>query len=108
MNSIDGIIALCALMGGFALLLGVANDQNNSLKETTDSINAKTTAMGCAAIIDSMFANSAQMYEGKNDCTIEGNKTTAKNGVKTKSFEIITNARKDSISEVELLEHYGK
>jgi len=106
MNSIDGIIALCALMAGFALLLGAVNEQNNSLKEATDSINLKTTAIGCGAIIDSMFANSAETYEGKTECTIEENKAISEKGITTKSFEIITNARKESISEVETLEHY--
>ncbi|MFA5125541.1 MAG: hypothetical protein WC462_00880 [archaeon] len=106
MNSIDGIIALCVLMAGFALLLGAISGQNNSLKEATDSINSKTTAIGCAAIIDSMFANSAETYEGKNECVIEENKTISKKGITTKSFEIITKARKESISEVETLEHY--
>lgn len=106
MNSVDGIIALCAILAGFGVLISAVNEQKNGVQEAIDTITAKKTAMECGAIIDSMHANSAEKYAEEINCDANGNKVTASKATKKKEFEILTNAEKNTYLEVKTLEHY--
>jgi hypothetical protein len=47
MNSLDAIIALCALLFGFAIILGAINEQKGTVENTNNSTSAKTNALQC-------------------------------------------------------------
>ncbi|MFA6269275.1 MAG: hypothetical protein WCW13_04255 [archaeon] len=106
MNGLDGIIALCALLGCFGILIGAVNEERKISQEVNYSLNAKTNAITCGAVIDSMFSNSANEHNGTLDCKIEGNVVSGASNSKTKTFLTITKAKKNTQIEVEILEHY--
>ena len=106
MNSIDAIIALCALTAGFGLLLGAVNETQKASNDTIDSLKAKTTALACAGIIDSMITNSAHYYTSEISCAPEGKTVKATQNMKDKNASILGQAIKKPIFEVEVEKHY--
>jgi hypothetical protein len=106
MNSIDGIIAICALLAGFGLIIGAINEEKNNMSEANNSIKANLTAETCGAIIDGIYSNSAEEYTKEIPCTTKENLVMMGSGNKTKSFEIITRATKTSILQVKTQPHY--
>ena len=106
MNSLDAIIALAALMAGYGVLLGAVVAQKDLAMDVGDSIKAKTGALSCAAMIDSMYSNSAHGYEKGFFCTAKDTNVSMTSGRKTKTVPIITSATKTLFLEVKTLEHY--
>ncbi|MFA5931254.1 MAG: hypothetical protein WC821_03000 [archaeon] len=106
MNSIDAIIALCALIGCFGILIGVVNEQKQNSQEAINSINSKTSAIYCGSIVDSMFSNSASGFSGGLNCEASGNKVTATVAGKEKEYYTLTQTKKEPFLEVKILEHY--
>jgi len=106
MNTLDAILSLCAILSCFALIIGAVNDQKTNVLEANDSIKAKTNALICAAVIDSMFANSASDYSGNINCKTQNNALFATQKNKTKTAHSIASTKKDTYLEVEKLEHY--
>ncbi len=106
MNSIDAIIALLALTAAFGVIIGTINEQKTVMETAKDSVKANALAEKCGAIIDSIYANSAEKYLGEIKCDANGVIVSVKIGVREKRFEIITTAKKTSILEVQISEHY--
>jgi hypothetical protein len=108
LNSLEAILTLCALIGCTGILIAAVNEERAYSLEAFNSLDAKTSAITCGAIIDSMFSNSAEEYHGKLDCTIDGTNISATSSSKTKTFTTITSAVKNATIEVKMLEHYTK
>lgn len=106
MNTLDAILSLCALMGCFALLLGAINEQKNNVIEASDSLKAKTSALICGAILDSLFSNAANEYTENINCKTQNNVLSSTQKNKTKTAYSIANTKKETYLEVEKLEHY--
>ena len=106
MNSFDAIIALCALLFGFAIMLGVVNEQKMNVEGVINSTNAKTNALECASIIDSMFSNSAEEYNNELKCGGNGSEVNYNAQGKTKTAKTLTPINKTTLLEVKILEHY--
>jgi len=106
MNSIDAIIALCALTAAFGLIIGAVTEQKIAAENAKDSIRANALAKECGAIIDSIYSNSAEKYLGEIKCDANGEVVFAKIGAREKKFEIITSAKRTNILEVKISEHY--
>lgn len=60
------------------------------------------------AIIDSFFSNSADNYLEKIDCFVENNKVISVIESEKKSFEVLTEIKKEINLEVKTNEHYFK
>ena len=108
MNSLDAIIALCALLAGFGLIIGAIGAQKELAEEAGWSVKAKTNALGCSAAVDFVFSNGAEGYEKQFDCSAEGTAVKSAENGKEKSVPIITSAKKSNSLEVKMLEHYLK
>ncbi|MFA6064721.1 MAG: hypothetical protein WCW44_03205 [archaeon] len=106
MNSFDAIIALSALLAGFAILLGVVNEQKINVEGVINSTNAKTNALECASIIDSMFSNSAEEYTAELNCGANASEINYASEGKIKTAKILTTVSKTTLLEVKILEHY--
>ena len=106
MNTLDAILALCAIMSCFALLIGTINEQKTNVFDAANSIKAKTSALICGAILDSMFSNSANEYIPSINCKTENNLLSSTQKNKTKTAYSIANTKKETYLEVERLEHY--
>ncbi len=106
MNSLDAIIALCALLFGFAIMLGVINEQKTNVEEALNSTNAKTNSLICGAIIDSMFSNSAEEYISELKCEANAQELSYIQEGKTKTANALTPVNKTTLLEVKILEHY--
>jgi len=106
MNSFDAIIAICALLAGFAIMLGAINEQRENTTQALNSTSAKTKALECSSIIDSMFSNSAEEYAGELKCNATNSMVNYTQVDKTKTANILTTANKTTVLEVKILEHY--
>jgi len=106
MNSLDAIIALCALLFGFAIMIGAINEQKINVEEALNSTNAKTNALQCGAIIDSMFSNSAKEYISELKCEANGQELNYSKEGKIKTAIVLTPVNKTTLLEVKILEHY--
>lgn len=106
MNSIDALMALCALTAGFAILLAAVNESRKASVGAIDSLNAKTTALGCAEIIDSMVTNSASTYANEIGCVPQGTIVKAVENGKEKTGQILGYATKNPYFEVQVEKHY--
>lgn len=106
MNTLDAVLSLCALLSCFALIIGAINEEKNNVLETSDSIKAKSTALSCGSILDSMFSNSAEEYTQSINCKTQNNVLSSTQKNKTKTAYSIANTKKETYLEVEKLEHY--
>jgi len=106
MNSLDAIIAFCALMVSFALLLSVVVSQEQILSNSFSAFGAKVSAINCASVVDSLFSNSAVSFSSDFPCGAEGSSVFASKEGKTKLVTIITFASKKFFLEVKTLDHY--
>ena len=106
MNSLDAIIALAALMAGCGTLLGAITSERDAAADAMDSLEAKTGALACASIIDSIYSNSAEGYEKEFSCGAGDRNVSMAVRRKTKTVPIITSAKKALSLEVETLAHY--
>jgi hypothetical protein len=106
MNSIDAIIALLALIAAFGVIIAAVNEQKTGMENAKDSIRANALAEKCGTIIDSIYSNAAKKYLGEIKCDANGDNVSALFGNREKNFEIITTAKKTSILEVKISEHY--
>jgi archaellum component FlaF (FlaF/FlaG flagellin family) len=106
MNSIDAIIALCALLASFALLLGAINEQQTNTTNALNSLNSKTHALNCASIIDSMFSNASTEYNGELKCEVKNGELNYTTLNKIKTEETLATVTKTTFLEVKINEHY--
>lgn len=106
MNSLDAILALCALLAGIALLLSAITSEGTAIGEAQKSLEAKTTALSCSGIIDSILSNSSNDYSKTINCTAEQSTVSASAGTATKTARIIGNANKEIEFHVETIKHY--
>lgn len=106
MNSIDAIIALCALTAGFGVMLGTINEIRKNSEDTINVLSAKSAALECAGIIDSILTNNANNYLQELKCDVQGQIISATQNGKVKNTQIIGNAKKNILIVVETKQHY--
>jgi hypothetical protein len=106
MNSIDALISACILFAGFGILIGAINSQSENSKNAALSAKAKSAALNCAAIIDSIASNSAIEYSKLLNCESEGNRLSAnENGIIKSAAAIIETENKDKLL-LKINQHY--
>jgi hypothetical protein len=105
-NSLDAIIAMCVLLTTFSIFLGVISTERTQLENSTNQINAKINAQNCATIIDSMFVNGAEEYNGELNCGGKENELTYTTKGETKSAKTIAKIEKKEGLQVKMNEHY--
>jgi len=106
MNSLDAIIALLALLACYGAMLGIISAQSENTHDASETLKAKNISANCAAIIDSIYSNTAESYAKEFACEAEQNFVSANKGDKEKKMPIITTATKKFSLEVKTLEHY--
>jgi hypothetical protein len=106
MNSLDAMLALCALLAGFGVLLFAVTGQKDYASEAMDSIMAKSAALSCAGVIDGIYSNGARGYLGQLACVPKDGSIYASQNGKTKSTPLIASAKKTAAIEVSVLDHY--
>jgi ATP-dependent protease Clp ATPase subunit len=82
------------------------NFEKENFQNASDTINAKTSALICASIIDSMISNSATNYQKEMNCQANKNTVSSKINETTKTSFIIGNAKSDLTLKVNIIEHY--
>lgn len=105
MISIETIIAITALIAGFGVLLAAINAENNSIQHAASQVTAKTKALNCSAIIDSIYSNTAAQYSKQLECTGDTHLITAEEKGTPKNAWIITTVKKEN-QEIEKTTHY--
>lgn len=92
----------------FCICLSTISFYNQKTDESENKIIALSQSKNCMTIIDSFFSNSANNYSEKIDCFVENNKVTSIIGSEKKSFEVLTEIKKEANLEVKTNEHYFK
>lgn len=108
MNSIEAIIALTIMLAGIGIILTSITYVQEKYFETNSTISAKTQAISCASIIDSIYSNSATTYNGEINCTTEKINVKATHEKKTKESQTTTETINELTIEVKTLDHYLK
>jgi len=103
MNSLDFLIAMIALLAGFAILVGAVNAQKEGLSESASSLQTRTNLLECSAIIDFIYANSADLDSTKTECFFKGTETV----LGKKSIPLLTEVKVTYRTEVSTVAHYG-
>ncbi len=92
----------------FCICLSTISYYNQKTNESENKILALSQSKKCMAIIDSFFSNSADNYLEKIDCFVENNKVISVIESEKKSFEVLTEIKKEINLEVKTNEHYFK
>ena len=108
MNGLEAILATCALLLGFGILLAAVNEQNDGITNAVEGIAAKTTALDCASIIDSITSNSANQYLEKFKCKLEKNTAKTTIGSQTKQAQTIVETEQNFGIQILGPKHYLK
>jgi len=108
LNSIEAIIALTIMLGGFGIIISSINEMQNDYNESSDILRAKTQAINCAAIIDSIYSNSATTRDAELNCLAERFEVKAKYNNKTKESQTAAETANELAIEVKTLDHYIK
>ena len=106
MNSIDAVIALCAIIASTGLIIGVISVENTNAESAQNSLQAKTLAIKCSSIIDSMYSNNSQNYLNSLECNGTEHTVTSTVDNSTKMAQTIPKVEKKTLLEVEMLDHY--
>ncbi len=106
MNTLDAIIAFCILLTSFATLLGIINYEKTQLESAFNLVKAKTEAVKCATIIDSIFANSSLEYSDEMSCIVKENEITYSINGQINNAQSIAKVESQNNLKVETNEHY--
>ncbi len=106
MNSLEALLSITALTAFILVLIMAINSNYEQEKEFLQKNNSKIKSIQCAAIMDSIFSNSADSYSENMLCDAKENKVFENNSKYLFSSEIITTAKKDYIINLEVNEHY--
>ncbi|MCX6803639.1 MAG: hypothetical protein NTY48_03640 [Candidatus Diapherotrites archaeon] len=106
MLSTEALIATTALMAGFGVLLFTINEIKEPAQNSLYSLEAKNTAEECAAMINSIYSNSADDYNTVTRCTIKGKMAEASKNGKIKTSQIFTDTNMTNGLYVKTSKHY--
>ncbi|MEK6959406.1 MAG: hypothetical protein AABW59_05175 [archaeon] len=106
MNSLEALIAMCALLAAFAVMIGAITSQKDEIENYASSISAKFASLKCASVADSIYSNSAKEYLGETDCFDFNGKVASKKSNIQKSAATLPKITKSDEMEVETLDHY--
>ncbi len=106
MNSIEAIIALIVMLAGLGAILTSINYVQEDYSQANDTLTAKTQAISCATIIDSIYSNSATTHNEELNCLTESYNVKSTHNNKTKESQTTTETINELTIEVKTLDHY--
>lgn len=106
MNTIEALLALSALTLSIGVLLNGVNLTRVNFELINNSLNAKTSSMKCAFVIDSIISNSATTYTESLNCDANNNQVSSTKNNQTKKTFILTQSENQFNLVVKKIEHY--
>jgi hypothetical protein len=94
--NLEATIMLLMYFSLIGLLVESLSNTNDSLKEKIDLISAKSNAMKCASIADSIYANAGGKIQVKEKCFFEKGKMKSKKGKQKAEEKTLTKEIKNS------------